>query len=70
MARTSKINLKIIEAAKQHLKSYRQLGLSYPTSSTLANALGVHRTTLYNWAKHNEEIRTCLQKILKIHRGE
>ena len=55
MARPTKWNKEIEEKARAYINDYAMYGDMIPSIEGMAIHLGVHRDTLYDWAKHKDK---------------
>lgn len=55
MARPSKYTPEILENAEDYLNNHESYGDVVPSDAGLANHLGITRSTLYEWASHNDK---------------
>ena len=55
MARPTKWNKEIEEKAQAYINDYEMYGDMIPSIEGMAEHLGLHRDTLYDWAKHKDK---------------
>jgi len=61
--RPTKYNKQIQKAAEKYLKEYNLYGDVVPTTCGLACIIEVSKSTIYKWAKENEQFSDTLRQI-------
>jgi len=64
--RPTKFSDETIRKAEDYLKNYKQYGDLLPTVEGLAVFLGVHRDTIHEWSKKNEDFSDILKKLMTL----
>ena len=66
MARPTKYNQEIVDQSYQYINDYEMHGDEIPSIEGLAEVLGLHRDTLYDWARQeSKEFSDILGKLLQ-----
>ena len=66
MARPTKYNQEIVDQSYQYINDYELHGDEIPSIEGLAEVLGLHRDTLYDWARQeSKEFSDILGKLLQ-----
>ena len=66
MARPTKYSQEIVEKARAYINDYEMYGDMIPSIEGMAEHLGLHRDTLYDWARQeSKEFSDILGKLLQ-----